>query len=79
MQIEQVIGGVGGDTDVQAIQSRMRSSGQNFVSGARIRAWDANGANPILLEDMTTNVANSSAGRRVLLATSERMPSRSTS
>jgi hypothetical protein len=54
MQIEQAIGGVQGDTALQAIQLRMRISGQEVVSKARIRAWDANGANPILIVDMAT-------------------------
>ena len=71
MQIEQVIGGVSGNTNVQAIQLRMRGNGQNLVSQARVRAWDANGANPVLLENMTTNVASGLLGRRVLLGTSE--------
>jgi hypothetical protein len=69
MQIEQVIAGVDGSTASQAIQLRMRSSGQNFVSNALLRAWDANGANPVLLKDLTANVSNSGAGARVLLAT----------
>ncbi len=33
MQIEQVIGGVNGDTNAQAIQLRMRFAGQNLVGG----------------------------------------------
>ena len=33
MQIEQVIGGVGGNTNLQAIQLRMRAPGQQFVDG----------------------------------------------
>jgi hypothetical protein len=70
MQIEQVIGGVNGDTTAQAIQLRMRSVGQNVVSLSKVVVVDAAGANPILLENLTTNVANSQAGRRVLLATS---------
>jgi hypothetical protein len=67
MQIEQVIGGVSGNTAYQAIQLRMRSFGQNFVSEARIRAWDASGANPIVIVDMETDVANNTAGSRVLI------------
>ena len=43
MQIEQVIGGVNGDTTKQAIQLRMRSAGQSVVSQAQIRAFDAAG------------------------------------
>src|SRR6266478_816038 len=45
MQIEQVIGGVDGDTSAQAIQLRMRSAGENLVSQARLVAFDATGAN----------------------------------
>jgi len=69
MQVEQIIAGVDGSTSSQAIQLRMRSSSQNFVSNALLRAWDANGANPVLLKDLTANVSNSAAGARVLLAT----------
>ena len=70
MQIEQVIAGVDGSTASQAIQLRMRSFGQNFVSQASIYAWDAAGQNPVLLKDLTTNVSGNAAGSRVLLATS---------
>ncbi len=69
MQIEQIIGGVNGDITAQAIQLRTRSAGQNFVAPAKVEVVDAAGANPVLLEDMTTNVPNSQAGRRILLAT----------
>jgi hypothetical protein len=70
MQIEQIIGGVNGDTTAQAIQLRMRSAGQNVVSSAKVEVRDASGANPVVVENMTTNVANSQSGRRILLATS---------
>ena len=69
MQIEQVIGGVQGDTTLQAIQLRMRIGGQEVVSKARLRAWDANGANPVLIVDMATNVPNGNGGDRVLVST----------
>lgn len=71
MQIEQVIGGVNGDTAAQAIQLRMRFGGQNLVSFSRIRAWDAAGANPVLIINFTANVTNALAGDRVLVATPE--------
>lgn len=70
MQIEQVIGGVNGDASVQAIQLRMRTLGQNLVSNGVLRAWDATGANPIVIMAPTTNVTASAAGSRVLFATS---------
>ena len=67
MQIEQVIGGVDGNSNAQAIQLRMRSAGQSVVTNGRLRAWDANGANPILLLDIASNVTNSAAGSNILL------------
>jgi len=69
MQIEQVIGGVNGDTAAQAIQLRMRTSAQNQVSQARIYAWDANGANPVLIINFAQNVPNATTGDRVLIGT----------
>jgi hypothetical protein len=69
MQIEQVIAGVNGDVTAQAIQLRMRSNGQHIVSGASVRAFDAAGANEVVLENMTTDVDTGLTGRRVLLAT----------
>ncbi|MCC7293985.1 MAG: hypothetical protein IT449_18140 [Phycisphaerales bacterium] len=69
MQIEQVIAGVDGDTTAQAIQLRMRSAGQTFISGARLVAVDAAGANPVILVNFGTNVSNGAMGDRVLIAT----------
>ena len=69
MQIEQVIAGVDGSTATQAIQLRMRQSSQNFVSQATIHAWDANGANPVLILDLDHNVVGNTAGTHVLIAT----------
>ena len=68
MQIEQVMGGVSGDTTRQAIQLRMRQLGQNQMQFSRIRAWDAAGANPVLIVDMGAPVLVSTAGSRVLIA-----------
>ena len=69
MQIEQVIGGVNGDTGAQAIQLRMRALGERLVSNGRLRVWDAAGANPIIVMDPLTDVTNGAAGSRVLFAT----------
>lgn len=69
MQIEQIIGGVNGDTTAQAIQLRMRFAGQNLVGSTKVEVVDAAGANPVLLENMTTSVPNGQAGRRILLTT----------
>jgi hypothetical protein len=74
MQIEQVIGGVNGDATRQAIQLRMRQNGQNVVGQATVVAWDAAGANPVVLVNIPSSVTNSTAGSRVLLATSNFLP-----
>ena len=74
MQIEQVIGGVNGDTSRQAIQLRQREAGQNLVAVARVRAWDQTGSNPVTVFDFTTNVGNGAAGARILLATANFLP-----
>ncbi len=67
MQIEQVVGGVNGDTSVQAIQLRMRFTGENLVSGAKLIARDAAGANPVTLITFPGNATNSNG--RILAAT----------
>lgn len=69
MQIEQVVGGVGGNTAAQAIQLRMRSGSQNFVSQSRIRAFDATGANPVVIINIASDVPNGLLGDRVLITT----------
>ena len=69
MQIEQVIGGVNGDTTAQAIQLRMRSGGQNLVAGTTLVAYDAAGNNPITLITLSSNVTSGTAGARILIAT----------
>ncbi len=70
MQIEQVIGGVNGDTTAQAVQLRMRFTGQNLVNNAHLIAVDAAGNNPITLATFPSNVTNSAAGSRILITTS---------
>lgn len=72
MQIEQVIAGVNGDVGAQAIQLRMRATFENQLQNARIRAWDAAGANPIILFDPSTSSPQQpiqGVGVRILLAT----------
>ena len=75
MQIEQVVGGVDGDSSAQAIQLRMRASGQSFLHSdaggsegpAGLVAYDANGANPVTLITFPNDVANGRIGDRVLI------------
>ena len=70
MQIEQVIGGVNGDTTAQAVQLRMRFAGQHLVMGAQLVAVDAAGNNPIVLATFPSNVMHDDAGSRILITTS---------
>jgi uncharacterized repeat protein (TIGR01451 family) len=72
MKIEQVIGGVAGDTNQQAIQLRMRLAGQNMVgtNQARLIARDAAGANPVTLIVFPTDVTNFAQGARILVVSS---------
>ena len=67
MQIEQVIGGVDGDTTAQAIQLRMRFPGERNLEFARIRAWDADGLNPVMLFDFTESLLPGPKGDTVLI------------
>lgn len=72
MQIEQVIGGVingtNVDTTAQAIQLRLRSSGQNQIQFASLWVADAAGANRVLLLNIASPVSNGATGDRVLIA-----------
>lgn len=69
MQISRIVPDVYGDTSAQAIELRMRSAGQNVMSGSRLYVYDAAGANPILIFDFNSSVTNGSAGDTVLLTT----------
>lgn len=71
MQIEQVIGGVNGNTAAQAIQLRMRVNAQNILNKASLYAVDAAGQNPVLLIDFTTDLSGAEAGDRVLAVTAD--------
>lgn len=68
MQIEQAIGGVGGDPTQQAVQLRMRSAGQNQVSASQIVVRDATGSNPVVVVQFGSSVMVSTAGSRILVA-----------
>jgi len=69
MQIEQIIAGVNGDVTAQAIQLRMRNANQRFTNGARLRVWDANGMNPIVVHTFVGSVAVGTVGSRILICT----------
>jgi hypothetical protein len=70
MQIEQVIGGVCGRVDQQAVQLRMRFDGQNAIAGHELEAFNAAGGGLVLLIDFPGSVASGDEGDRVLVTTS---------
>src|SRR5262245_42128366 len=74
MQNEQVIAGVNGDVTAQAVQLRMRAGFQNLMSHGRLRAWDAAGANPVMVIDFLTDVPNQGVGVRVLVLSAGMVP-----
>lgn len=70
MEIEQVIGGVNGDTTAQAVQLKMRFAGQNLLAGvAQVVVRDAAGLNPVTLATFALPNKTSGACRELLLAT----------
>lgn len=68
MQIEQIVGGICGNASAQVVQLRMRAAGQNLISGARLIATDATGANPVTLIIFPANATTSTLGSRILVA-----------
>jgi len=70
MQIEQIVGGVNGDTSAQAMQLRMRNPDENMVAGAQLVAFDAAGKNPVVLITFPSNVSVAATGARILITTS---------
>ena len=71
MEVEQIVGGVGGNTNAQAITLKMRAALQNsLVGNAQIRAWDAAGANPVTVATFTgTNPSDGNSCKEILLST----------
>jgi|GEM_PF-4787959 len=73
IEIEQVVGGLGGNASAMAIQLRLRSANQNQFGGTpvRIRVWDSTGSNPTVIGTISSNFGSGSSGSRILFATQE--------
>ncbi|MEO8351338.1 MAG: PEP-CTERM sorting domain-containing protein [Chthoniobacteraceae bacterium] len=69
MQIEQIIGGIDGNTAAQAVQLRMRQGGQSQLTNTTLVAYDAMGQNAVTLVTIPSSVSNSAGGSRILLTT----------
>jgi hypothetical protein len=70
VQIEMVMGSVGGDPGAQAVQLRIQQAGDNALAGMTVVAYDASGANPVTICTIPSNVSNGALGARVLLCSS---------
>lgn len=69
MEFSRVMTGWNGDATIQAVELRMQTSGQNFLSGGQIKAYDAAGSLLGTLGTFPGNVANGATDARVLCAT----------
>jgi hypothetical protein len=70
MRIAAVMGGAGGDANIQYVELRMNLGGQTFVSGHSITFRDASG-NLASTFTFTSNVTTGASGSSVLIATQE--------
>jgi hypothetical protein len=70
MEIEQAIGGVGGNDSAQAIQLRMRTTNQNLLNpNAQLVVRDATGNNPLTIAAFPAPNLTQGACLRFLVAT----------
>jgi hypothetical protein len=70
MRIHAAMGGFSGNNNIQYVELRMDSAGQLFVSGQTIQFRDASGTLKATFT-FPSNLANSSTGESILIATSE--------
>jgi hypothetical protein len=70
MRVYGVLGGAGGDTDIQYVELRMAAAGQNFVATHDLCFFDASGA-PYARFTFPSMVSNGANGASILTATSE--------
>jgi cysteine-rich repeat protein len=68
MEIEAVLTGTNGSTDVQFVQLKMLNDGQDLVTGAKLITFEANGSFSEVVLTMDKNVANDDEGNRILMA-----------
>jgi cysteine-rich repeat protein len=66
--IERILTGLDGNTDVQFVQIEMEASSQQFVEGAQLIAFDAEGNFSHVVLVLDKDVANGGAGKSFLMA-----------
>jgi len=67
--ISEVMSGFGGDPNIQYVELRMDTGGQQFVSGARLVVFDAAGVRTDLVASTPSNVPFGVSQRKILYAT----------
>lgn len=73
-QINEVMFGAGGDANLQYVEIKMLSSGQNLVHNTRLSAWNADGSFFGVLLLVPTDVPNGTTGATWIMATSDLQP-----
>lgn len=68
MQIERLLTGIGGSTDVQFVQLQMLDNGQGLVSGSKLIVFNADGSFNSVVLTLNKSVANDDEGARILMA-----------
>jgi hypothetical protein len=71
IEVNKVLVGLDGDASIQAVELRMITSGENFVSGGFIQTYDASGSAVATLGTFTADLPASGAlpDRKILCAT----------
>lgn len=67
--IDEVMFGYDGDADIQYVEIRMLSSGQNITTNSRLSAWNADGSFFGVLLTVPGNAPNASTNGRWMMAT----------
>jgi hypothetical protein len=68
-EIDKILVGYNGDMTIQAVEIKMITSGENFVSGMSIAVYDSTGTLVANLGTFGSSVPNGAAGDRILCAT----------
>ena len=69
VEINKLMVGYNGNMNIQAVELKMISAGQNLVSGTSITVYDSTGALKGTLGSFASNLPNGVAGDRILCAT----------
>jgi hypothetical protein len=69
VEINKLMVGYNGNMNIQAVELKMISAGQNLVAGTSMAAYDSTGALKSTLGSFASNILNGASGDRILCAT----------